>query len=144
MHGGEQWKARLEEQEGAAGELLGVKELRLPREGEEMGLTLSPLPQLKPGVPLPSPEDLRGKILIKNKKNQFSGPAAPSEEPVGGAEGGCPATAPQDQDTGVSPAWERAGWGAGGKGERGWACGGCAGEPAWCVVWAGRAGWPWC
>nr|XP_017523223.2 1-phosphatidylinositol 4,5-bisphosphate phosphodiesterase beta-2 isoform X3 [Manis javanica] len=54
---------------------------------------------LKPGVPLPSPEDLRGKILIKNKKNQFSGPAAPSEEPVGGAEGGCPATAPQDQDT---------------------------------------------
>nr|XP_054095710.1 1-phosphatidylinositol 4,5-bisphosphate phosphodiesterase beta-2 isoform X3 [Callithrix jacchus] len=28
---------------------------------------------LKPGVPLPSPEALRGKILIKNKKNQFSG-----------------------------------------------------------------------
>lgn len=26
--------------------------------------------QLKPGVPLPSPKDLLGKILIKNKKNQ--------------------------------------------------------------------------
>ncbi|XP_026520098.1 1-phosphatidylinositol 4,5-bisphosphate phosphodiesterase beta-2 [Notechis scutatus] len=26
---------------------------------------------LKPGVPLPSPQDLMGKILIKNKKNQF-------------------------------------------------------------------------
>ncbi|XP_054828199.1 1-phosphatidylinositol 4,5-bisphosphate phosphodiesterase beta-2 isoform X2 [Eublepharis macularius] len=26
---------------------------------------------LKPGVPLPSPQDLLGKILIKNKKNQF-------------------------------------------------------------------------
>ncbi|KAJ6667269.1 hypothetical protein lerEdw1_017247 [Lerista edwardsae] len=27
---------------------------------------------LKPGVPLPSPQDLLGKILIKNKKNQFA------------------------------------------------------------------------
>ncbi|XP_066471358.1 1-phosphatidylinositol 4,5-bisphosphate phosphodiesterase beta-2 [Tiliqua scincoides] len=27
---------------------------------------------LKPGVPLPSPQDLMGKILIKNKKNQFA------------------------------------------------------------------------
>ncbi|XP_062974944.1 1-phosphatidylinositol 4,5-bisphosphate phosphodiesterase beta-2 [Elgaria multicarinata webbii] len=27
---------------------------------------------LKPGVPLPSPQDLLGKILIKNKKNQFT------------------------------------------------------------------------
>nr|XP_060616268.1 1-phosphatidylinositol 4,5-bisphosphate phosphodiesterase beta-2 [Anolis sagrei ordinatus] len=26
---------------------------------------------LKPGIPLPSPQDLMGKILIKNKKNQF-------------------------------------------------------------------------
>lgn len=26
--------------------------------------------QLKPGVPLPSPKDLLGKILIKNKKKQ--------------------------------------------------------------------------
>ncbi|XP_033620904.1 1-phosphatidylinositol 4,5-bisphosphate phosphodiesterase beta-2 isoform X3 [Fukomys damarensis] len=44
---------------------------------------------LKPGLPLPSPEDLRGKILIKNKKNQFSGPAAPSKEPGGDTEGSC-------------------------------------------------------
>ncbi|KAM9201792.1 1-phosphatidylinositol 4,5-bisphosphate phosphodiesterase beta-2 isoform 4-T4 [Dugong dugon] len=44
---------------------------------------------LKPGTPLPSPEDLRGKILIKNKKNQFSGPICPSKEP-GEAEGSCP------------------------------------------------------
>lgn len=29
-----------------------------------------PLLQLKPGVPLPSPKDLLGKILIKNKKKQ--------------------------------------------------------------------------
>nr|XP_023423239.1 1-phosphatidylinositol 4,5-bisphosphate phosphodiesterase beta-2 isoform X6 [Cavia porcellus] len=42
---------------------------------------------LKPGIPLPSPSDLLGKILIKNKKNQFSGPAAPSKEPGGDSEG---------------------------------------------------------
>ncbi|XP_053080136.1 1-phosphatidylinositol 4,5-bisphosphate phosphodiesterase beta-2 isoform X2 [Acinonyx jubatus] len=48
---------------------------------------------LKPGIPLPSPEDLRGKILIKNKKNQFSGPASPSKEPDGEAEGDCPPSA---------------------------------------------------
>ncbi|XP_014390266.1 PREDICTED: 1-phosphatidylinositol 4,5-bisphosphate phosphodiesterase beta-2 isoform X2 [Myotis brandtii] len=50
---------------------------------------------LKPGSPLPSPEDLRGKILIKNKKNQFSGPASPSGE----AEGSCPPSAPVGGDT---------------------------------------------
>ncbi|XP_069910093.1 1-phosphatidylinositol 4,5-bisphosphate phosphodiesterase beta-2 isoform X6 [Oryctolagus cuniculus] len=49
---------------------------------------------LKPGIPLPSPEDLRGKILIKNKKNQFAAPAVPSEEPGGEAEGSCPPSAP--------------------------------------------------
>ncbi|KAL2790373.1 1-phosphatidylinositol 4,5-bisphosphate phosphodiesterase beta-2 isoform 2 [Daubentonia madagascariensis] len=49
---------------------------------------------LEPGIPLPSPEDLRGKILIKNKKNQFSGPEAPSKEPGGEAEGSCPSNAP--------------------------------------------------
>nr|KAF6393264.1 phospholipase C beta 2 [Pipistrellus kuhlii] len=49
---------------------------------------------LKPGSPLPSPEDLRGKILIKNKKNQFSGPASPSGE----AEGSCPPSAPVGGD----------------------------------------------
>ncbi|XP_004687621.1 PREDICTED: 1-phosphatidylinositol 4,5-bisphosphate phosphodiesterase beta-2 isoform X1 [Condylura cristata] len=48
---------------------------------------------LKPGSPLPSPEDLRGKILIKNKKNQFSGPASPSKEAGGEPEGSCPANA---------------------------------------------------
>lgn len=64
----------------ADGPQLGMKEPRLPPDGVEMVLTVSPLPQLSPGTPLPSPEDLRGKILIKNKKNQFSGPAAPSTE----------------------------------------------------------------
>ncbi|KAM5235293.1 1-phosphatidylinositol 4,5-bisphosphate phosphodiesterase beta-2 isoform 2-T2 [Ctenodactylus gundi] len=54
---------------------------------------------LKPGTPLPSPEDLRGKILIKNKKNQFSGSAAPSKEPSGEAEGSCPPSAPAVEDT---------------------------------------------
>ncbi|XP_066198791.1 1-phosphatidylinositol 4,5-bisphosphate phosphodiesterase beta-2 isoform X2 [Saccopteryx leptura] len=51
---------------------------------------------LKPGTPLPSPEDLRGKILIKNKKNQFSGPASPSKEPGGETEGSFPPNAPVD------------------------------------------------
>ncbi|KAM8783939.1 1-phosphatidylinositol 4,5-bisphosphate phosphodiesterase beta-2 isoform 3-T3 [Rhynchonycteris naso] len=51
---------------------------------------------LKPGTPLPSPEDLRGKILIKNKKNQFSGPASPSKEPGGETEGRFPPNAPVD------------------------------------------------
>ncbi|XP_076983558.1 1-phosphatidylinositol 4,5-bisphosphate phosphodiesterase beta-2 isoform X2 [Tamandua tetradactyla] len=56
---------------------------------------------LKPGVPLPSPEDLRGKILIKNKKNQqLSGPAAPSREPGGEAEGSGPPSAPVDEEAG--------------------------------------------
>ncbi|XP_014636051.1 PREDICTED: 1-phosphatidylinositol 4,5-bisphosphate phosphodiesterase beta-2 isoform X2 [Ceratotherium simum simum] len=54
---------------------------------------------LKPGIPLPSPEDLRGKILIKNKKNQFSGPPAPSKEPDGEAEGSSPLSAPVGGDT---------------------------------------------
>ncbi|XP_058149896.1 1-phosphatidylinositol 4,5-bisphosphate phosphodiesterase beta-2 isoform X2 [Dasypus novemcinctus] len=54
---------------------------------------------LKPGSPLPSPEDLRGKILIKNKKNQFSGPAAPSKEPGGDTEGNGPPSAPVEEDT---------------------------------------------
>ncbi|XP_037017686.2 1-phosphatidylinositol 4,5-bisphosphate phosphodiesterase beta-2 [Artibeus jamaicensis] len=54
---------------------------------------------LKPGTPLPSPEDLRGKILIKNKKNQFSGPASSCQEPGGEAEGSCPPDAPVVGDT---------------------------------------------
>ncbi|KAF7464016.1 1-phosphatidylinositol 4,5-bisphosphate phosphodiesterase beta-2 isoform X1 [Marmota monax] len=54
---------------------------------------------LKPGIPLPSPEDLRGKILIKNKKNQFSGSAAPSKEPSGEAEGNGLPRAPVGEDT---------------------------------------------
>uniref|UniRef100_A0A452DUZ2 1-phosphatidylinositol 4,5-bisphosphate phosphodiesterase n=1 Tax=Capra hircus TaxID=9925 RepID=A0A452DUZ2_CAPHI len=54
---------------------------------------------LKPGIPLPSPEDLRGKILIKNKKNQFSGPASPSKEPDGEAEGSSPPNGPVGEDT---------------------------------------------
>ncbi|XP_021097509.1 1-phosphatidylinositol 4,5-bisphosphate phosphodiesterase beta-2 isoform X1 [Heterocephalus glaber] len=54
---------------------------------------------LKPGLPLPSPEDLRGKILIKNKKNQFSGPAAPSKEPGGEAEDSCLPRAPTGEGT---------------------------------------------
>ncbi|XP_049469280.1 1-phosphatidylinositol 4,5-bisphosphate phosphodiesterase beta-2 isoform X4 [Panthera uncia] len=54
---------------------------------------------LKPGIPLPSPEDLRGKILIKNKKNQFSGPASPSKEPGGEADGDCPPSASVGEGT---------------------------------------------
>ncbi|ELR61309.1 1-phosphatidylinositol-4,5-bisphosphate phosphodiesterase beta-2 [Bos mutus] len=54
---------------------------------------------LKPGIPLPSPEDLRGKILIKNKKNQFSGSASPSKELDGEAEGSSPPNAPVGEDT---------------------------------------------
>ncbi|XP_057400533.1 1-phosphatidylinositol 4,5-bisphosphate phosphodiesterase beta-2 isoform X5 [Balaenoptera acutorostrata] len=54
---------------------------------------------LKPGIPLPSPEDLRGKILIKNKKKQFSGPAGPSQEPGGEAEGSGPPNVPVGEDT---------------------------------------------
>ncbi|XP_028623017.1 1-phosphatidylinositol 4,5-bisphosphate phosphodiesterase beta-2 isoform X4 [Grammomys surdaster] len=59
---------------------------------------------LKPGIPLPSPEDLRGKILIKNKKNQFSGPASSSKKPGGVAEGSFPSSVPVEEDT--------AGWSA--------------------------------
>uniref|UniRef100_A0A8C6QG13 1-phosphatidylinositol 4,5-bisphosphate phosphodiesterase n=1 Tax=Nannospalax galili TaxID=1026970 RepID=A0A8C6QG13_NANGA len=54
---------------------------------------------LKAGIPLPSPEDLRGKILIKNKKNQFSGPEAPSKKPGGEAEGSCSPNASLGEDT---------------------------------------------
>ncbi|XP_014702833.1 1-phosphatidylinositol 4,5-bisphosphate phosphodiesterase beta-2 isoform X1 [Equus asinus] len=54
---------------------------------------------LKPGIPLPSPEDLRGKILIKNKKNLFSGPADPSKELDGEAEGRPPPSDPVGEDT---------------------------------------------
>lgn len=101
---GERGEARLEEWAGADGEQLGMKELRLHPDREKMLLTLSPLPQLKAGTPLPSPEELRGKILIKNKKNQFSGSASPSTEPEPdwGAEGSCPPNAPVGGDTGES------------------------------------------
>uniref|UniRef100_A0A8C8Z7V5 1-phosphatidylinositol 4,5-bisphosphate phosphodiesterase n=1 Tax=Prolemur simus TaxID=1328070 RepID=A0A8C8Z7V5_PROSS len=54
---------------------------------------------LEPGLPLPSPQDLRGKILIKNKKNQFSGPESPSKEPGGEAEGSCPPNTAAGEDT---------------------------------------------
>ncbi|KAM6203151.1 1-phosphatidylinositol 4,5-bisphosphate phosphodiesterase beta-2 [Rhynchocyon petersi] len=54
---------------------------------------------LKPGTPLPSPEDLRGKILIKNKKNQFSGPESLSKEPSGEAEGSFPPKVPVGENT---------------------------------------------
>lgn len=83
---------------------------------------LSLLPQLKPGIPLPSPEDLRGKILIKNKKNQFSGPASPSTEPDGEAEGSSPPNGPVGEDTGEL-AWAEWGWA--------W---------AWGSIWNGREG----
>ncbi|XP_051000336.1 1-phosphatidylinositol 4,5-bisphosphate phosphodiesterase beta-2 [Acomys russatus] len=63
---------------------------------------------LKPGVSLPSPEDLRGKILIKNKKNQFSRPASPSKKPGGVAEDSCPSSVPVEEDTGVWTAEDRA------------------------------------
>ncbi|KAJ8776846.1 hypothetical protein J1605_015023 [Eschrichtius robustus] len=75
---------------------------------------------LKPGIPLPSPEDLRGKILIKNKKKQFSGPAGPSQEPGGEAEGSGPPNVPVGEDTGES-AWEEWGW-------------------PWRSIWNGREG----
>ncbi|XP_052039193.1 1-phosphatidylinositol 4,5-bisphosphate phosphodiesterase beta-2 isoform X3 [Apodemus sylvaticus] len=55
---------------------------------------------LKPGIPLPSPEDLRGKILIKNKKNQFSRLASSSKKPGVVAEGSCPSSVPVEEDTG--------------------------------------------
>lgn len=99
---GERGEARLEKWAGADGEQLGMKELRLHPDREKMLLTLAPLPQLKAGTPLPSPEELRGKILIKNKKNQFSGSASPSTEPDLGAEGRCPPNAPVGGDTGES------------------------------------------
>ncbi|XP_075386861.1 1-phosphatidylinositol 4,5-bisphosphate phosphodiesterase beta-2 isoform X2 [Tenrec ecaudatus] len=55
---------------------------------------------LKPGTLLPSPEDLKGKILIKNKKHQSAGSKAPSgEEPGGEEEGSCPPKAPGGDDT---------------------------------------------
>ncbi|XP_055453482.1 1-phosphatidylinositol 4,5-bisphosphate phosphodiesterase beta-2 isoform X2 [Psammomys obesus] len=54
---------------------------------------------LKPGIPLPSPEDLRGKILIKNKKNQFSELASPSKKPGGVAEDNGPSSVPVEEDT---------------------------------------------
>ncbi|XP_007938700.1 1-phosphatidylinositol 4,5-bisphosphate phosphodiesterase beta-2 [Orycteropus afer afer] len=54
---------------------------------------------LKPGTPLPSPEDLQGKILIKNKKNQFSGAISPSNEPGGETEDSCPPKVPMGEDT---------------------------------------------
>lgn len=105
----ERCEVRLEKQAGVDGGQLGMKKLRVHPEGEEMMPTLSTLPQLKPGTPLPSPEDLRGKILIKNKKNQFSGSASPStEQPSGEAEGSCPPSGPVGGDTGES-AWEE--WG---------------------------------
>jgi hypothetical protein len=81
------------------GAQLDIGELRVHSEGEAIVPTL-PCPQLKPGVPLPSPEDLRGKILIKNKKNQFSGSTVPSKEPDGEAEDSCPPSAPSGEDTG--------------------------------------------
>nr|XP_021496255.1 1-phosphatidylinositol 4,5-bisphosphate phosphodiesterase beta-2 [Meriones unguiculatus] len=54
---------------------------------------------LKPGIPLPSPEDLRGKILIKNKKNQFSELTSPSKKPGGVAEDNGPSSVPVEEDT---------------------------------------------
>lgn len=61
-----------------------------------------PLPclQLKPGIPLPSPEDLRGKILIKNKKNQFSELESPSKKPGGVAEDSSLSSVLVEEDTG--------------------------------------------
>lgn len=74
-----------------------------------------PFPQLKPGIPLPSPEDLRGKILIKNKKNQFSGPASPScpdeQKPSEEVEDNSPSSVPIEEDTGELVT--RMGWGLG-------------------------------
>ncbi|XP_052039192.1 1-phosphatidylinositol 4,5-bisphosphate phosphodiesterase beta-2 isoform X2 [Apodemus sylvaticus] len=46
------------------------------------------------------PEDLRGKILIKNKKNQFSRLASSSKKPGVVAEGSCPSSVPVEEDTG--------------------------------------------
>lgn len=100
---GKLWEAKQGRRTGRAdGTQLGKKELRLHPEGMEMVPTISSLPQLKPGIPLPSPEDLRGKILIKNKKNQFSVPATPSKESVGGAENSCPPSASVGEDPGES------------------------------------------
>ncbi|XP_068961836.1 1-phosphatidylinositol 4,5-bisphosphate phosphodiesterase beta-2 [Petaurus breviceps papuanus] len=42
---------------------------------------------VKPGVSLPSPQDLLGKILIKNKKNQSSAPIPPKKEACEETEG---------------------------------------------------------
>lgn len=119
-NGGKRGRAAVQHRTGVmrgeAGEVgrgawsaAGMEGLRPHPGGEEMVRTPSPLPQLKPGTPLPSPEDLRGKILIKNKKNQFSGPASSSKEPGGEAEGSCPPDAPVFGDTGES-AWQKWGW----------------------------------
>ncbi|XP_023370084.1 1-phosphatidylinositol 4,5-bisphosphate phosphodiesterase beta-2 isoform X1 [Otolemur garnettii] len=54
---------------------------------------------LESGISLPSPEDLRGKILIKNKKNQFSGSESLSKEPGGETECSCPSSAPASENS---------------------------------------------
>lgn len=77
---------------------MGTQHRDTPQ-GRQSDPLLSSL-QLKPGIPLPSPEDLRGKILIKNKKNQFSGPASSSKKPGGVAEGSFPSSVPVEEDTG--------------------------------------------
>ncbi|KAM6307707.1 1-phosphatidylinositol 4,5-bisphosphate phosphodiesterase beta-3-like, partial [Podargus strigoides] len=55
---------------------------------------------LEPGVPLPSPQELLGRILIKNKKRHpKTGPPRP-KTPAGGDNGPAP---PEPPDTGVPP-----------------------------------------
>lgn len=108
----EWWEVRQQTQVCTRGTVWSSK--HTPQKGN--GVHPFPFPQLKPGVPLPSPEDLRGKILIKNKKNQFSGPASPScpdeQKPGGEPESNSPSGVPLEDDTGERVT--RMGWGLGG------------------------------
>lgn len=97
----EWWEGRQQTQVCTRGTQFGVASTHRKRGN---GVHPFPFPQLKPGVPLPSPEDLRGKILIKNKKNPFSGPASPScpdeQKPGGEPESNSPSGVSLEDDTG--------------------------------------------
>ncbi|XP_074091199.1 1-phosphatidylinositol 4,5-bisphosphate phosphodiesterase beta-2 isoform X2 [Macrotis lagotis] len=54
---------------------------------------------LKPGIPLPSPQDLLGKILIKNKKNQSPAPVSPKKEPCAETEDSSQSCSATGEDT---------------------------------------------
>lgn len=59
-----------------AGSRAGRAGLRGKRGGAKGSQPVAP--QLQAGVPLPSPHDLRGRILVKNKKRRPRPPRPPS------------------------------------------------------------------